>query len=401
MAASRAPCERREAVEDVAASSARLSGGRAQAMSHSNSNKPNAYVLLHRGDDTQRIHAKPHEPALHVGATYIRALERAGYQPQPVGSAHSGRMVREGWRYSRLIRPAPLAAVVQGYGTFAARFSRIGLSRQRPRIIMHTWKVPWTGSNHFTARMMDRVLERVIQASSLTVLVSPEQKRLIEKSYPRVPTAWVPVAADTRWWTPGPPQTDLLDRLNVKLGEFLLVGGDVDREEDAPIGVAAKLARPLVRVTKDPRTADKANAAFARLGAHDAHCVCQIPWTELRDLYRSAWAVLIAPTASYHPAGLTTLSEALACGAPVLFPRNTTAEGYVRDGENAVLFDSMKVPDILAACKALDDAEARQRIAAAARRTCDELLNLDRAAEILAERLRELKLDAASVGNAR
>ena len=366
-------------------------------MSDKPAHLPAAYALLHRHEETKQLNGTAGEPAMHVGATYVRGFERAGYRAHAVGSSEPARMVREGWRYSRMIRQAPLASVVQGYSNFAALFSRVGLSGQRPRIVMHTWKVPWTGSMHLSARLMDRVLEKVIQSSALTVLVSPGQKRLIEKNYPQVPTAWVPVAADTQWWTPGPPQTDLLDRLKVRPGEFLLVGGDVDRDEDAPVGVAMKLGRPLIRVTKDPRTAQRAQEAFKRLGVGDAHCVCKVPWTELRDLYRSAWAVLIAPTASYHPAGLTSLSETLACGGAVLFPRTATAEGYVRDGDNGVLFDSMKVDDILAACRVLDQPGARQRIAAAARQTCDELLNFDRVAQILADRLRELKLDAASI----
>jgi hypothetical protein len=363
-----------------------------------------AHVLLFGDHETQRLDGTPEEPALHVGATYVRALQRAGYRPlaagyRPLalGSQHPGNMIREGWRYSRRIRQAPLAAVVQGYATFAARLAGVGLRGRRPQIIIHTWKVPGTGATRLSARLMDRVLAGVIQSSSLTVLVSPEQKRMIESLYPGVPTAWVPVAADTHWWTPGPPQTDMLERLGVSPGQFLLVGGDVDRNEDVPVQVAAKLGRPLVRVTKDPRTAANADAAFKRLGARDARCVCRARWTELRDLYRCAWAVLIAPTTSQHPAGLTTLSEALASGAPVLFPRSPTAEGYLRHGDNGVLFDAMQPHDILTACRTLDEAGVRARISAAARRTCDELLNLERAAQILSDRLRELKLDAVTI----
>jgi hypothetical protein len=241
--------------------------------------------------------------------------------------------------------------------------------------------------------MNDRVLQHVVKRARLVVVVSREQQRWLKQRYANVATAWVPVAADIRWWKPGPAETDVLTRLHLEPKRFLLSVGDIDRDEQVAIRLSQKLGMPLVRVTKDPRTAARAEEAARLLGAQDARCLLKIPFTELRDLHRTAWAMLNAPTVTYHPAGLTTLTESMACGGVVLFPKGPTTEGYIEPQEHALTFDEMSVDSVMQACEPIFNEDRRQAISTAARRRCEDLLNFSVAGKLLAEACRSIGLD--------
>lgn len=352
-----------------------------------------AYMVLGAAQGANAVvTSTPNDPAFHLGAVHTRALAWAGYEPRVIASERPGRLLREGWSFARQIADGELAVVVQGYGTFAAAM-RTALHR-RPRVVLHTWKVPGVGSRRLSTRANDAVMARVIRRAALVVLNARWQQRHVDEHYPKTPTVWVPVAEDVDWWRPGEAETELVRSLDLPAGGFLMCVGDVDRDESLPVALAQRLGRPLVRVTRDPRTADRARAAAAAAGMRDSRVLHWVTWPQLRDLYRTAWAVLLAPTTWVHPAGLNGLTEALSCGAPVLFPNTPTAEGYVTSGVEGMLYDELTLDCVAAAARAYEDAAVRQRVSAAARLKAETDLTFDAAATTVAARLRELGLSA-------
>jgi glycosyltransferase involved in cell wall biosynthesis len=352
---------------------------------------PLARMLIHGEDMVQRMRATADTPAFYLGVNYERAFQKAGYRSEVVGPRERG-IVKSGWRFRGQVPSADLVAVCQGYACVAALLGR-GFSR-RPPLILHTWKLPWTGPTRVLARVNDLVLDRVLRSSNLVVVASQSQQRTLERTVPQVRSVWIPVSADTDWWKPGPPQTTVLDRLGVRPAEFFLCVGDVDRDETAAVALAKKLGRRFVRVTRDPRTAARARAAFEASGASDAQCLVNIPFPELRDLYVHAWAVLTAPVVSYHPAGLTTITEALACGAVVLFPDSPTAKGYLEHGVNGLVYSEASAEGMFAACEAALDETRHRAIRNAARRTCEEKLNYEATSRLLYDALVSAGLQA-------
>src|SRR4051812_15391180 len=172
-------------------------------------------VFLHAVSNVARARTSPDLPALHIPGIYAPALRRAGYAPELLASETPARLLREGWRFGAAVAASPLAVVCQGYGTFAAARALAAPSRRRPNLLLHTWKVPFHGTTHLTARANDHVLRFVLNRSRLVVLASRAQERLINLTYPGVPTLWMPVTADTDWWRPGPLATTVLDRAAV------------------------------------------------------------------------------------------------------------------------------------------------------------------------------------------
>ena len=104
--------------------------------------------------------------------------------------------------------------------------------------------------------------------------------------------------------------------------------------------------------------------------------------------------MLASPVLSYHPAGLTGLTEGMATGTPLLFPRSVTVEGYAEDGINALLYDEMTVESVAAAAARLNEPGTRLSISEAARDTCETRLNYNAASETLAEAIVALNLHA-------
>jgi len=180
--------------------------------------------------------------------------------------------------------------------------------------------------------------------------------------------------------------------LGIKSGEYLLCTGDVDRDEDAPAVLAKRLGRPLIRTTRDPRTAERARAAFSRAATPNAHCLIQVSWTQLRDLYRCAYATLITPTVSHHAAGCTSLTEAMACGALIIFPDNPTAESYFQDGVNGLLVESLDADGLLNGLMKIRNEEHRLEIRAGARKFAEQYLTLRRGAQRVAAALTDNRL---------
>jgi glycosyltransferase involved in cell wall biosynthesis len=343
------------------------------------------FVFLHKGIDPQVTGESITVPLNHLPGTYQSLCRQLSSQPEfhtPNESASALRIIAEAFLK---LRKCSRSVTMQGYGVHAAALASV--FRLSTEIILHTWKIPFHGPRKLTSDINDLMLERVLKHSRLVVIVSKHQQRLVEERYPKISTAWVPVAADIRWWNPGGESTDILKRLGIRRGEFLLSVGDVDRDESVVVGFAKELKIPLVRVTRDPRTAARAQYAAKQSGLAQFHCLERIPYIELRDLHRCAWAMLNAPTVSYHPAGLTTLTESMACGGVVLLPDGPTSDGYITSGKDAILYHEMSVDSLMEACKPIFNETERLKISDAARQRCVEFLNFESAASYISNAL--------------
>lgn len=330
------------------------------------------------------------KPALNIGATYYPALRKLGFNiivHAPSNPSRKILQVLQGLRYCFTVRSTSLNVLVQGYPIIAAWLASF-LRRKIPTII-HTWKVPGIGSSHFSAKIYDWILSNVIRKSMLVVLASKRQEALIRKRFPHVNTLWVPVTPDVDWWKPGYQETDVLLRNKLVTESFLLVIGNVDRDEVVAAHAAKALGIRLVRVTRDPMTAERAQKAYNKEGINDFVVLLKIPVKEVRDLYRTAWSVLITSNTDVHPAGLTCLTEALACGAAVAIPEGQDQEGYVTNGKDAITFPEVATDAIVSAMQPLRNYSFRQQIKVAARKRAVDFL----AAPVVAARVFDALVD--------
>jgi hypothetical protein len=105
-------------------------------------------------------------------------------------------------------------------------------------------------------------------------------------------------------------------------GEFILVPGNNDRDEDLVLAIARSGVR-IVRVTVEPkvvahyRSADTAGIVDVRY---------KVGYGELRTLYQKARVVALPLKTRNHSAGQTALLEAVVAGAPIVISRGRVSE---------------------------------------------------------------------------
>jgi glycosyltransferase involved in cell wall biosynthesis len=124
-----------------------------------------------------------------------------------------------------------------------------------------------------------------------------------------------------------PIDTEFFTPAVVKQEPYLLVPGNQDRNEQWVSDIADAVNVPVIRATSSQRSIQ-----FHRRPNSRVRVSANVSYLELRELYRSAMAVVIPVINHRHPAGLTTLLEAMACGKTAFVNRGKTAEDYIEDG---------------------------------------------------------------------
>jgi len=112
---------------------------------------------------------------------------------------------------------------------------------------------------------------------------------------------YLPCQVDTEWFRIGPPSR----------GGYLLVPGNIHRDEEFVLRLAKVSPLPIIRVGQMGRLKDLYRSSPVELRFNLSH-------PDFLDLLQNATAVLLPIEPCDEPAGLTAAMEALACGIPLL-----------------------------------------------------------------------------------
>lgn len=270
------------------------------------------------------------------------------------------------------ISPGSLNVTTQGYSVLTIYAA--ALMRRHIHIIVHTWKVPGFSDKNITAYIYDYMLRKLISKSLMVVVASKKQERQIQSLFPSLPTFFAPVTVDAEFWRPKTEMGHLLVKYGLKQGGFVLTVGGNDRNEEVSMRVAGALGIPYVRVTKDMLVIDRVRAIEKKINMPEMTIILSyISDEDLTVLYHEAFVVLLLTVTETNPAGLSSLVEALSCGA-VVAVGSDLAEGYVVDGNNGIVFRNWNVDDISKRLKSVGGG-MRNRIRANARKYAIRSLN--------------------------
>jgi len=148
-----------------------------------------------------------------------------------------------------------------------------------------------------------------LRRSHAILVYSHTTKRYLRRIFPEIPIRQIGLYVDTTYFYPDPVK----DR-----GEdFLLVPGDHKRDESLLVEIAERLGTRIVRVTRN----ETVRRTIESIASEAVDLRFNVSFDELRALYQSCRAVLILSDSSEIPTGITTLAEALACGADVVISR--------------------------------------------------------------------------------
>lgn len=124
---------------------------------------------------------------------------------------------------------------------------------------------------------------------------------------------YVPYRVDTTWFSAGAKRR----------GGYLLVPGNIHRDEEFVLRLAAMTPLPIIRVGQMGRLKELYRSRPVELRFNLSH-------SEYRDLLQNATAVLLPIEECDEPAGLTAALEALACETPVIINSSLEAEPLLR-----------------------------------------------------------------------
>lgn len=272
-----------------------------------------------------------------------------------------------------------LLIVWQGYGTYAVLFS--ALLGKKPRFILNTYKVPTDLPQSIFKKINDKILKKALSSADGVIAISKDQVGALQAFSSNV--AWIPFAADLNWWTPACPNHAFLASQGIHYRDYILIMGDVDRDERTTLNALSDLNHPILRVTREAKTALNARHALTESNIKRWDVLVSVPYELLRELYRGARVVVVPARSTIHPAGMTSLTEAMSCGKPVVIPSGLATEGYVQDGYDAFVLKKWEKSTIRDSVEKAYRTDIGEIIGTNARNTVEERINFHASAKQL------------------
>ena len=227
-----------------------------------------------------------------------------------------------------------LFVVWQGYGEI--KILMYIFLFKKPNYIYNTYKVPKI-SNYMNILHIIKYHISCLLISRAKIVVCISNIQCAELRRLNKNSMFIPFASDIKWWTPGVASENILKKYNIYNKKYILIMGDVDRDDETVSQAVGSLGIPIVRVTRSTKTAQKVKDIYSRHGIKNTIVLTLISYFDLRELYRGANFVLISSDSSIHPAGMTSLTEAMSCGCKVIIRKGLTTEGYVVSDKNALV----------------------------------------------------------------
>jgi len=347
------------------------------------------YLFLQSNDVVDRINSSFDMPSYFSGAVYKRCAEiwnseLSVFVPDPKVKGVASLLYENIRSFNRVIasnnrKDDNIFVVWQGYGMYTALVAGIF---KRIKYVFNTYKMPWPSNQRISANINDFALLDVLTKAKAVITISSIQKDILIKYNPN--SFWIPFASDIDWWTPDVPNYTCMKNQGINLENYILIMGDVDREEETTAKALKRLPYPILRVTRDPKTAKKANYIWSSMGVKNWNILVNVSFKLLREIYRGARVVIVPARSRVHPAGMTSMSEAMSCGRPVVIPKGLATEGYVENNKDAFVIEDWSEDNILNQVVSVYETNKGELIGAYARKTCEEKFNIDSSARILA-----------------
>ena len=242
----------------------------------------------------------------------------------------------------RLLRRLREADVVVGTTTGTAMalagWRRAGrLDRPLVGVVAGLLNQPWRRTRRATTLPLLRSMHAVLYGSGELAGMLALDRRLAQRVHVNR------FGVDTRFWSPveAPPSV-----------EVLAIGNDGHRDWEALVRAAPGIPAPIRILTRHrPPPGLPPNVSW-----EDADWYTQVRSdAEIRELYRSATAVVVPVRDVPQPSGQSVTLQAMACGRPVVLTRSRGlwAPETLHDGENVVLVPPGDAEALAAAVRGL------------------------------------------------
>lgn len=134
-------------------------------------------------------------------------------------------------------------------------------------------------------------------------------------------TCYLPVGVDTRFFNPVSIEKSLISPEILKLEKmsYIVVSGDQLRDEKYIAKFVKETGLKFVRLTQSKKIEEFwTEYKESNLNNFDVFCRANLNFHEIRYVYQNAFCLLNLVDNSWQPAGWTVMTEAMACGIPVI-----------------------------------------------------------------------------------
>ncbi len=184
---------------------------------------------------------------------------------------------------------------------------------RKKQIFVHTWKVPDVKGNNQS--VYDVFLRFLIRRSEIVIVNSKKQEKQIVKDYPKKKVLFLRYTVNSAYWNKK-NESDSEFSNDISKRNYILTAGGNDRKEKLCMKVADELGYTYLRTTNNVRQYEKLKPLFSENKNHLLmKCLND---REMVKIYHNAKAVLLLTDTNTNPAGLTTMLEAMSCGALVI-----------------------------------------------------------------------------------
>jgi glycosyltransferase involved in cell wall biosynthesis len=303
-------------------------------------------------------------------------------------------------RLGRVIGQLSAWDVVVTWGTQGAVIAAaLGIKTGGPRKVVIISFSGWPRAGGPLGLMRELLYQSATERTGKLVFMT---KRQIREALGRVDAdgkrvAHLPVGVDTRFFTPMPAGATASVRPELQaLGSqrFVVVAGDQLRDERNMIGVLDGLSIGLVRLTQN-KFIEELWGKLRGTVRFPVLCKAHLTAQEVRYVYQRAVCLVNLVDSSWQPAGWTVMTEAMACGLPVIVNPGLTTEEmrtYVTGGPLPFL-ELQRLDPSQARARVIDllaDDDLSREIGMVARQFVERHLDIDRTSKIGYQLLREM-----------
>jgi len=192
-------------------------------------------------------------------------------------------------------------------------------------------------SGNFVTYLRDACSGWLLSYAKLIIFISIQHYREYKERYEKagVQVYYIPKGVDTEFFDPEKATVDDCPDISLQGTRYLLVVGDVLRDDHFLWRALSDRRTPIVRVTRFVEVKESVEKEIRQCGIAGDRVLLNVTYPNLRWLYKNALGLLHLTDDSWQPAGITTLVEAMATGCAVILGSGGLLEQEIRQYEVA------------------------------------------------------------------